>query len=510
MAALALALFAMTTKLLDSYKTLTQRNHDCTLIGSTNNLLEWDMQTYMPVAAAPFRADQSAYLAGLGHRLWTAPEVGGWIAECEDGCWDAAGVEAVNIRQWRKSYDRATRLPAELVERLKRETSLGHEAWVQARQKADFTLFKPSLKRIVEINREMAERWGYEGSPYNALLEGYETGAETGQIKTLFQKLAPQITTLLESRKPNGAKDPSLPPGPYPVEQQQRFNRRVAEALGFNFDAGRIDTTAHPFCTTNGRHDVRLTTRYSEADFTNSLYGIIHETGHGLYEQGLRPEHYGTPMGEAISLGIHESQSRLWENQVCRRLDFWEFWFDEACRCFPQLKRSSPLMIARYVNHVRRSFIRVEADEVTYDLHVILRFILEVDLFEGRLEVEDIPTAWNERFQAMLGLSVPDDARGCLQDVHWSMGSFGYFATYTLGSLNAAQLFARADRDVVGLQHSLKRGQYHPLLQWLRTHVHEQGQRYTPQELMKAATGKGTEDEAYINHLKTKISWMAD
>lgn len=499
----------MTKNNREAYEILSQRNRECVMLGSANALLEWDMQTYMPPGAAPFRADQCAYLAGQSHRLWTAPEVSDWISQCEDAGFEKGSAGEVNVRQWRRSYDRATKLSVDLVERLKRETSLGHESWVEARKHSDFSLFRPGLERIVAINREMAQCWGYEGSPYNALLEGYEPGARTEEIKVLFERLAPRVTALLNEAVSSLPPKPKLPPGVYPVEAQQTLNRKIAEALGFDFQAGRIDTTAHPFCTTNGRHDVRLTTRYDESDFTSSLYGIIHETGHGLYEQGLKAEHFGTPMGEAISLGIHESQSRLWENQVCRRPEFWEHWFEEACHLFPQLSESSPQALARYVNHVERSFIRVEADEVTYDLHVILRFLLEVDLFEGRLEAADIPEAWNELFKGMLGLEVPDNARGCLQDVHWSMGSFGYFATYTLGSLNAAQLFVKAGEELSGLDRSLAQGEYAPLLGWLREKAHQHGQRYTPQELMKQATGTGTREDAFLKHLEHKVRWLA-
>jgi carboxypeptidase Taq len=478
------------------------------MLNSSNALLDWDMQTYLPPAALSFRADQSAYLAGESHRLWTAPEMGDWLAQAEAAGYDQGSVEEVNLRRWKKSYERATKIPVALVERLKRETSLGHESWVEARKQSDFSIFQPHLERIVEINREMAQAWGYEGSPYNALLEGYETGAETKELRALFERLIPSLTALLGEALAGLGPRPKLPEGVYPVAAQQKLNRLVAEAMGFDLNAGRIDTTAHPFCTTIGRHDVRLTTRYDENDFTSSLYGIIHEVGHGMYEQGLVAEHFGCPMGEAISLGIHESQSRLWENQVARRPEFWECWFDRACHCFPQLKKSSAQELARYVNHVQRSFIRVEADEVTYDLHVILRFLLEVDLFEGRLEVADIPEAWNGRFRDMLGLEVPDSAHGCLQDVHWSMGSFGYFATYTLGSLNAAQLFAQANQELPMLEKKLAQGDYSPLLGWLRKKVHQHGQRYTPQELMQQATGSRTTETAYIQHLKNKVNWL--
>jgi carboxypeptidase Taq len=499
----------MTVKNHEAYRKLCQRNRECVMLNTSNALLEWDMQTYMPKRAASFRADQCAYLAGQAHRLWTDSSVGDLISQSEGAGFAEESSERVNVLRWRRSYDRATKLSVDLVERFKRETALGHEVWVEARKTSDFSMFKPNLERIVALNREMADCWGYEGSAYNALLEGYETGAKAEEIKLLFERLAPKVTKLLDHALGSIPPKPALPPGKYPIESQQAFNRKIAEALGFDLQSGRIDTTAHPFCTTNGCHDVRLTTRYDEADFTSSLYGIIHEAGHGMYEQGLKEEHFGTPMGEAISLGIHESQSRLWENQVCRRPEFWEFWFEEACHHFPQLRGSSAQELARYVNQVERSLIRVEADEVTYDLHVILRFLLEQDLFEGRLEVADIPEAWNERFYDFLGLKIPDDARGCLQDVHWSMGSFGYFATYALGSMNAAQLFAKASTQVPNLQQTLARGEYGSILQWLREKVHHHGQRYNPQELMMEATGSGTQEEALLQHLEKKICWLA-
>lgn len=492
----------------EAYGQLALRSSECALLSSTGSALSWDQQTYMPEKGLAHRSEQMAYLAGFSHRLWTAPETGEWLSCCEQHGWPEGSPEAVNLRRWRKSYNRATRIPTKLVEAFEKESALGHEAWVKARKASDFSLFQSSLEKIVDMNREMAELWGYEGWAYNALLEAYETGAKAEAIKTLFDGLAPGIGSVLGRIRSANPEKPVLPAGPYPVEQQQLFNRKVAEALGFDFTAGRIDTTAHPFCTTLGPGDVRLTTRYDVADFTSSLYGIIHETGHGLYEQGLDPEQYGRPMGEAISLGIHESQSRLWENQVCRRPEFWERWFPVACECFPQLRQSSPEAIARYVNHVEPSFIRVEADEVTYDLHVILRFGIEVDLFQGEFGVADIPAVWNERFEKMIGLKVPDDARGCLQDVHWSMGSFGYFATYTLGSLNAAQLFARAGQELEGLEASLTGGGYAPLLGWLRTKIHRHGQAFDPQDLMKQATGRGTDPANFLEHLRRKADWL--
>jgi carboxypeptidase Taq len=289
------------------------------------------------------------------------------------------------------------------------------------------------------------------------------------------------------------------------VAAQQAFNREVAEAIGFDFNAGRIDTTTHPFCTGLGPGDCRLTTRYDPRDFTQSFYGVLHEAGHGLYDQGLPREHHGTPLGRDISMGIHESQSRLWENHVGRSREFWERWHGRACAHFPSLRAVSPELLTRAVNRVTPSLIRVEADQVTYDLHILLRFEIELRLTDGTLAPRDVPGFWNEEFRRMFGLAVPDDRRGCLQDIHWSLGAFGYFPTYTLGNLCAAQLMQAAARDLPGLRASLGRGEYQPLLGWLRDRIHRHGQRYLPPDLMREATGEEPSARHHLEHLRAKF-----
>jgi len=327
------------------------------------------------------------------------------------------------------------------------------------------------------------------------------------QLRILFAELRPAIGSVLGAAVERSAAIPKdLLQGNYPIPAQQALNREVAAAIGFNFDAGRIDITTHPFCTTLGPADCRLTTRYNEQNFTQSFYGILHEAGHGLYEQGLRPEHYGTPLGSAASLGVHESQSRLWENHVGRSPAFWEYWHPVVCRHFPELKRLSPAQAAAAVNRVSLSFIRVEADQVTYDLHIILRFELELKLIEGQLAVADVPACWNEEFEKMLGLKVAKDSDGCLQDIHWSLGTLGYFPTYTLGNLNAAQLMRRAALDIPALSAELARGEYESLLGWLREKVHRHGQRHKPQQLMELATGEPTRSSYHVEYLRTKFA----
>ncbi|MGH7972240.1 MAG: carboxypeptidase M32, partial [Limisphaerales bacterium] len=338
------------------------------------------------------------------------------------------------------------------------------------------------------------------------LLEEHEPGMRTAQVRSLFAELRPAIGEVMgKAVERSAAVPPDLIEGNYPVAAQQALNRKVAEAMGFDFAAGRIDTTTHPFCTTLGPGDCRLTTRYNERNFTQSLYGIMHEAGHGLYEQGLPAEYFGSPLCMAASLGIHESQSRLWENHVGRHPRFWEHWHPIACEHFPELKRLTPTQLAAAVNRVTPSFIRVEADQVTYDLHIILRFEVEVKLMEKQLAAGDVPAYWNENFQSMLGLKVERDADGCLQDIHWSLGELGYFPTYTLGNLNAAQIMERVLQDQPGLEGELSRGEYGNLLKWLRERVHRHGLRYHSQDLMQKATGEPTSGKHHLDYLRKKF-----
>ena len=491
---------------MDAYQSLRNRFREVALLASTGAVLGWDQETYLPPGGVDFRAEQLAYLSGLGHRMSTAPEIGEWLKACEDKGYAPESTEGTNVRGWRRSYDRATRLPAELVEEFSRTTSIAQSEWAQARKTSDFPRFRPHLEKLVDLTRQKADAWGWETCRYDALIDEYEPGANSARLAQVFAELGPQIAALVGPASEKSARIPKdTLDGDYPVAAQQALNREIAEALGFDFQAGRIDTTTHPFCTGLGPRDTRLTTRYDESDFTVSLYGVMHEAGHGLYDQGLNGGEWGLPAGSAISLGIHESQSRLWENHVGGSPEFWQHWLPRAAHHFPHLARLSPGTLSAAVSRVEPSFIRVEADEVTYDLHIILRFEIERALIEGDLPVADVPAAWNEKFGKLLGLKVPDDARGCLQDVHWSFGLFGYFATYTLGNLNAAQLMNRALSAVPGLAGSLAGGHYAPLLTWLRENIHRHGMTYQPDGLMEKATGEPTTGRHHFAHLKAKF-----
>lgn len=491
---------------LSSYQKLRARFREAALLRSTEGVLGWDQETGLPPKAVGWRAEQMSHLSGLVHRLTTGPEIGDWLGECESVEWARESVEAVNVRGWRREYDRAAKLPAALVEEFSLTTSAGMHSWAEARKTSNFPAFQPVLEKLVRLCQEKADHYGWTTCRYDALMDVYEPGARSAEIGALFGVLGPEVAALIGPAMEKAAAQPEdLLAGHYPVAAQQAFNREVAEAVGFDFEAGRIDTTTHPFCTGLGPGDTRLTTRYDESDFFGSLYGVLHEAGHGLYDQGLRAEEWGLPAGDAVSLGIHESQSRLWENHIGGSDAFWEHWYPRACHHFPGLTKFTPSQIAAAARRVSPSFIRVEADEVTYDQHIILRFELERGLINGDLAVRDVPEAWNARFKELLGLTVPDDARGCLQDIHWSMGSLGYFSTYTLGNLNASQLMKAVRSAHPGLDGELAAGKYSTLLGWLRRNVHELGQTLDPPELMKRATGAATDAKHHLEYLRGKF-----
>jgi carboxypeptidase Taq len=486
-----------------AYQQLCERSRELHLLRSVAGVLSWDFETYIPSKAVPYRADQLSYLEAKAHTLLTDPCVGDWLKAAEQFGFEAVSEEAANIREWRRAYDRATKIPVALVEEFEKTRTIAREAWAQARAESKFPLFEPHLGKIVELTRRKAELWGYKESPYDALIDDYEPGTTASQIKPILEELRVALVELLGQIGTKPVAENFLD-GHYPIEGQQAFSREIATAFGYDFGAGRIDTTTHPFATTLGPFDQRITTRYNLQRFDVSLYGVMHETGHALYEQGLRLDRVGLPSGDAVSLGIHESQSRLWENHVGRTSQFWQRWHATASKYLPDIGRYSPEALVSGVQRVAPSFIRVEADEVTYDLHILLRFEMELAMIENRLKVKDLPEAWNSRFHELFRLIVPDDSRGVLQDIHWSLGSLGYFPTYTLGNLNAAQLMFAAEKNIEELPDQLANGNYRPLLQWLRANVHQHGRRYLPAELMRRATGETTQARYRIEYLRTK------
>jgi carboxypeptidase Taq len=462
----------------------------------------------MPREGSAHRAEQMALIARLGHGMLTDPRNGELLAEVERSplTKDVASVPAVNVREIRRSYDRAVKLPKELVEELARTTTRAQQVWQEARSANDFAAFQPWLEKIVALKRQEAQAVGYKESPYDALLDEYEPGATAAEITRVFAALRDDLVPLVGAITQSGKKPPhEILEREYPVDRQKVFSQEAAAAIGFNFTAGRLDVTTHPFCSGIGPGDCRLTTRYNPRHFNEAFFGTLHEAGHGIYEQGLEPEHFGTPVGSAVSLGIHESQSRLWENQVGRGRPFWEHFFPRAQQVFVEALHNVRLDDWLFaINDVRPSFIRVEADEATYNMHIILRFEMEQALIGGSLKPADVPAAWNEKFTKSFGLTPPDDRRGCLQDIHWSMGGLGYFPTYTLGNLYAAQLMEQARQDLGDVEGDFRHGEFGRLKGWLNEKVHRPGQRYRPRELCQRITGRPLSHKPLLAYLRKK------
>ena len=492
-----------------AYDALIKEVKQIAVLGSCGSVLGWDEQTYMPKGGVTHRSEQLALLAGLTHERFTSSQIGDWLAQVEDSdvVSDPLSVAAVNVREIRKGYDRATKLPQDLVEELARMTTVGQQAWAEARSKSDFALFQPHLEKILDLKKKEAAALDMGATPYDALLDEYEPGETTENLTQVFSALRDELVELVGAIVDSGKK-PNLDivKRHYAKDKQAEFGHLVASQIGFDFDCGRIDETAHPFCSGFGPGDTRLTTRYDEHFFPMALFGTMHEAGHGIYDQGLDPAHYGTPMGDSVSLGIHESQSRMWENFVGRSRSFWTYFFPKLQATFPEaLKDVAEEDFYFAVNNVEASFIRVEADEVTYNLHILLRFEMEQALMNGGLKVADVPAVWNETFKKYFGLTPPDDAHGCLQDIHWSFGGIGYFPTYTLGNLYAAQLFEQAGDDLGDLDAQFSAGEFAPLKKWLNEKIHQPGQKYPASELAHVVTGKPLTHAPLMRHLKSKF-----
>jgi carboxypeptidase Taq len=465
----------------------------------------------MPTAGAEHRAEQSTLLAGLIHQRWVDPKFGRQLDELSQALEAQedlpAGDARVVVRRLKRHYDRQVKLPQPLVEELARMAILGQQAWQEARQKDDFPSFRPLLEKMIDLKRQQAAALGYPQCAYDALLDEYEPEELTASVGRVLaglrEDLVPLVAEIQHSpRRPNLG----LLKRTFSVEAQDRFGREAAAAIGFDFSRGRLDVTAHPFCTTLGPHDCRITTRFDEHFFNAAFFGILHEAGHGIYEQGLPAEHYGLPLGEAISLGIHESQSRLWENLVGRSRAFWSHFYPLAQQRFPAALADVSLDDFYFaISDVRPSLVRVEADEATYNLHILVRFELERALLDGDLQAADLPGAWNEKYWQYLGIVPPDNRTGVLQDVHWSAGLVGYFPTYSLGNLYAAQFFAQAEAELGDLAGSFARGDFRPLLDWLRDRIHRHGQRYSAAELVERVTGRPLSARPLVEHLRAKL-----
>ena len=499
---------------------LIELDREIALLGHVGALLGWDQETYMPPKAIGERSEQIALVQALAHERAVSGEIGdllsalGSTTEAPLGDPSLDDRERAYLRVLRRSYDRETKLPAELVAELARETSLSQAAWVEARSKDDFPAFAPFLERMVELKREQAAclsdgcaRVG--ATRYDALLDLFEPGSSEASLTAIFTELRRDLVELLGKIGSRPQVDDSFLHRPCPASDQAAISEWLMERMSYDRSRGRLDTVAHPFTTTLGADDVRITTRYVEDYFPSSLFSTVHEAGHALYELGIDPgpEYARTMLHDAASMAVHESQSRMWENMVGRSRFFWAGNYRRLAELAgPALEGVSLEAFVRAINKVEPSPIRTEADEVTYCLHIVLRFELESELISGKLDARDLPAAWNAGMKELLGIEPPDDASGCLQDVHWSAGLFGYFPSYALGNLYAAQFWSAMKKEMPDLEEGIEEGGLGPILAWLRKKVHEPGATFLPGELLRRATGSSLDPSHFTAYLREKYS----
>jgi carboxypeptidase Taq len=497
----------------DDLRPLTAHLVEIAHIHSAAAVLSWDQETHMPRGGAAARADALAALQGMAHERFTSPHMdellGRWV-DLDTGTLfdhDPDPLARAMLREVFRDYRRAKRLPTAFVSLLERTCALAHEAWLEARAARAFAGFLPHLSQIVTLKREEAAYLGYAESPYDPLVDAFEPGMTAARLSPLFADLKAGLTSLLERVAGSSVSPPRLPPGPYDPRRQLQFGTTLLSAMGYSFDRGRLDLAAHPFTTGFHPTDVRVTTRVAADDVTSSHFTCLHEGGHALYDQGLDPAHFGTPLGEAVSLGLHESQSRLWENCVGRSIEFWRHFYPLLRQAFPgALDAISLDAFHAAINTVEPSLIRVEADELTYNFHIIVRFEIEQDLIAGRLRPRDLPEAWRSAMQRTLGVTPAHDGEGVLQDIHWAHGAFGYFPTYTLGNLYAAQFWRQARLDIADLPTLVEGGRFEPLVGWLRDRIHRWGRTYTADELLVRITGEGLTPSYFLQDLEAKFA----
>ena len=496
---------------MDAYESLMIKQKDIETIGQISGLLGWDQEVMMPPKAAPLRAEQLAWLSKTRHELMIDPEIGELLTTAENDDDGKDSVRTGNLRLIRDAYDKATKQPSEFVERVARHKSKSIVSWTEAREKNDFSIFRDDLATMIDLARELADLLGYETLRYDALLDLYESGLTVARLDPLFAGLRESTVPLIQAVGNCDSPNMSwVTSNNWPEEAQAQLSHAISTAIGFDFGAGRRDKSTHPFCGGANPDDVRWTTRYDETEPFGSLYGSLHETGHGLYEQGRPRDLDFQPTGHANGLGVHESQSRLWENQVGRSLAFCEWSLPMWKEHFPEnMEGVTAEMLWRAVNQVEPSLIRVEADEATYNLHIMIRYEIEKLLISGELEIDQLPDAWDDMYERYLGIRSPDRKQGVLQDIHWSMGAFGYFPTYTLGNLYSAQLLQAARNDLESDGHILeddwKNGTFSPLLEWMRNNVHRRGSILTPADLVEEATGVAPIPNPFVEYLQRKI-----
>lgn len=473
-------------------------------------VLSWDQQTYMPLGGAESRAMQLTTLAKKTHELFISDKIGQLLTDIEAKAddLDYDSFKASLIRVTRRNYDRLKRLSPELVAALAKATSLGDIAWRKAREKSDFFIFRPHLEKILDLTIQKAEALGYKDRIYDALLYEFEPEMKTAQVEKLFNEMKAELIPLVKAiSERQDALDDSIFNQDFDIDKQWDFGIEVIKRLGFDFKHGRQDCSTHPFTTSFSIDDVRLTTRIYKDQFKSALFSSIHEAGHGMYEQGIDQTFNRTILRGGVSLGVHESQSRLWENVVGRSMEFWTFWLPHLKKYFPnQLKGVGVESFYRAINKVSPSLIRVDTDEVTYNLHIFLRFEIENLMLERQVKVKELPELWNLKMKEYLGICPPNDAEGVLQDIHWSMGGIGYFPTYSLGNLLSVLFYNQAIKDLPDIPSQIKKGNFIPLLNWMREKIYKEGAKYIPDELVKRVTGEPICTKPFLTYMQKKYT----
>lgn len=468
-------------------------------------VLQWDQETYLPPAGAAARSRQLATLNEIAHEQFTSPAFGELLRRLNsEGSLN--DVERKNVALTQEDYSRQQKFTGSFVRNMSEAVSAAFYSWVDARKANDFKIYLPALQRLVQLKKEEADILGYKDHPYSALVDQYEKGATVEMLDAVFGKVLEPLKALMAEISRQLQPDTSFLHRHFPKQQQWEWGMYLVQALGFDLNAGRQDISEHPFTTNFSAKDVRITTRIDEHDLGNMTWSCIHETGHALYEQGLPDDQYGLPSGEYASLSIHESQSRLWENCVGRSRSFWTYFLPKLAERFPEQLNDVTLdHFMAAINKVAPSLIRTEADEVTYHFHVYIRYLIEKELIGGSLEAKQVPERWNELYQQVLGVTVPDDRRGCLQDVHWSHGSFGYFPTYSLGSFYAAQFWHQCRQDNPGIESELAAGHTVAVLNWLRKNIYPYGRQFTSEQLCERVTGKTLDSNLFVEYLRNKF-----
>lgn len=489
------------------YQILVERLTEISRLNGALSTLHWDQEVVMPEGAMEARAQQIATLSGVIHERMTDPAIG----ECLEGLskveiGELNALQICNIRETQRNFDLETKLPITLVKEMAESGSRAHSIWVLARRDNKFTQFSPVLKRFLELKKEWAQYAHPHLAPYDANIDHFEQGATMATLTPIFEQLKQALIPLIQAIKErNFQPDSSFLTGTFAIERQEALGRKISQDIGFRFDRGRMDVAVHPFCGGSHPTDVRITTRYKESDFIESLYAVIHETGHGLYEQGRMMDEADLPVSEASTMGIHESQSLFWERMIAQGKYFINHYFETFRGTFPEnLQSASPESLYQAINTCRPSFIRVEADELSYPLHIILRYEIEMGLFDGSMVVDDLPEIWNEMMTRYLGIKPPNDRLGVLQDSHWSGGAFGYFPSYTLGAMYACQFYQALLKEQPDITRDIEQGNFKPIKDWLNKKIHSQGRLYSPQELIKNVTGDVLNPECFIGYLRDK------